>query len=116
MKLDDELGALHEKLESLEHGPAVIGDWHRLEARVARLMIHAQNELTSVQRELIDFVRAAPPDPRWHQLQSRAQWIRNAMEEMRMIRMCAQSRLFEHEAAEYQKDFMDFDRSPGRSA
>lgn len=116
MKLDDELAALHARLEQLESSNAVIGDWHRLEARVARLLIHAQNELTVVQRELIDFVRAEPPDPRWHRLQTHARRIRDAMEELRMLRMCAQSRLFENEAAESQSDFSNFSTPPRRTA
>lgn len=115
MKLDDDLVALNDKLEQLETGPAVIGDWHRLEARAARLLIHAQNELTSVQRDLIDFVRAEPPDPRWYALQARARRIRDAMEELRMLRMCAQSRLFEYEAEDLQCDFANLPGTSGRT-
>lgn len=116
MKLDDELAALNDKLEQLETAPSVIGDWHRLEARVARLLIHAQNELTAVQRDLIDFVRAEPPDPRWYELQAHARRIRDAMEELRMLRMCAQSRLFEHEAEDLQRDFSNLTAPVGRTS
>jgi len=110
MKIAHELRALHEKLEQLEDGPSVVGDWHRLEARVARMLIHTQNELTGLQRDLIDLVRAEPPDPRWYELQARTRALRDGMQELRMLRLCAQSRLFEHEVAETQTDVSNWTR------
>jgi hypothetical protein len=110
MKFVDELAALHEKLEQLEEGPSVVGDWHRLEARVGRMLIHAQNELTRLQRDLIDLVRVQPPDPRWAELRVQTRALRDGMEELRMLRLCAQSRLFEYEAADAQTEFSNWTR------
>ena len=110
MNVVDELAVVHEKLEQLEEGPAVVGDWHRFEARVGRMLVHAQNELTRLQRDLIELVRAEPPDRRWHELQVQTRALRDAMEELRMLRLCAQSRLFEYEAASAQTDFTNWTR------
>jgi hypothetical protein len=76
MEVADELRALNEKLDQLEQGPAVVGDWHRFEARVARALICAHNQL----------------------LQSETRALRDALEELQMLRLCAQGRLLEYEA------------------
>jgi hypothetical protein len=105
MALEDEVEELNSRLRNLEEGPAVIGDWYRLDAHVARTIIRAQYELTSLQRDLIELVRAVPPDPTWQQRRTAAQAIRDLVEELQMIRLAAQSRVFEHEAAVSQRDF-----------
>ena len=99
--------ALRDKLARLEEGPAVVGDWHRLEASAARALIGAQYELSAIQAEMLDSVRSSPPDPRWHARQRRLQDMREMMDELRLIRMCAQSRLFEIEAEASQTSFRD---------
>jgi hypothetical protein len=59
--------ALRDRLARLEEGPAVVGDWHRLEAAAARALIAAQN-LGDEDGEYID--------------------------ELHLIRMTAQARLY----------------------
>jgi hypothetical protein len=65
MKLLDEVRLLHERMAQLERGPTVVGDWHRFEARVARLLIAADSAC------LDDLL----------------------LSELRMLRLCAQARL-----------------------
>ena len=98
------------RLSVLERGPAVVGDWHRLDARAARMMIRAQYELTALQRDLIGFVRAVPPDPGWRQRRTDAQVLRDLVDELQMIRLAAQSRVFEHEAADAQREVSSWSR------
>lgn len=70
MRIADEIEALRDKLEQLEQGPAVIGDWHRLAARIARALICG----CAATREQIA--------------------------ELRILRMCVESRAVELDEAE----------------
>ncbi len=76
--LAQEVEELNRRLATLERGPSVVGDWHRLDARAARALIRAQCERTALLRDLID--------------------------QLQMIRLAAQRRVFEHEAAACQRD------------
>lgn len=108
MRNADDVTELRERLEQLELGSAAIGDWHRFEARAARAMIHVQNEISLIQADLIDFVKAEPPDPRWYQQNSRVARLRETMDELRMLRLVAQGRIFEHEAEQQQSSFSNW--------
>jgi len=79
MRLADELTVLREKLEQLERGTPVIGDWQRLEARVARALVAAGCELTVGE---IDLERSDLDE----------------IEELRSLRLYAECRRFELEA------------------
>lgn len=108
MKIDDDVGALRSQLDMLEQGPAKLGDWHRLDARAARTLIHAQHRIAALQQELIGFVRAEPPDPAWVGKQREAQRIRELMAELCIIRLCAESRILECEAERNQSGFSNW--------
>lgn len=110
MTLAQEVEELNTRLATLEQGPSVVGDWYRLDARAARTIIRAHYELTSLQRALIEVVRTVPPDPAWHRRRATLQAVRDLVEELQRIRLAAQSRAFEHEAADGQRDFSNWSR------
>jgi hypothetical protein len=108
--IHDDFKTLQQRLDQLEAGPAAIGDWHRLEARAARTMVAAQNEIAALQARMLDLVRAEPPHPTWLEAQARIRAIRELMDDLRLIRLSAQGRIFEHEAAATQHDFSNVAR------
>lgn len=110
----DEVEALQQRLAQLEQGPAVIGDWHRLVARAARLMVCGQTQLARLQCEMIELVRTPPPDPKWFGLLSQVHTLRDSMEDVRLVRLCAESRAFELEAEAIQRDVSN-GRATGRA-
>ena len=103
--LDTTVTSLNEKLARLEAGPSVAGDWHRLEAAAARGLIAAQNEIAGIQADMLELVKANPPDRRWYAAQARLHTVRGLMDDLRLVKLCAQSRLFEIEAEANQTDF-----------
>ena len=105
MKLVIERLVLHERLAQLEQGPAVIGDWHRLEARAGRALVHGQTQLARLQREMLELVRVEPPAPEWLALLSSVHAVRDTMEEVRIVRLCAESRILELQAEAGQRGF-----------
>ncbi len=114
MNLADELDGLHGKLAQLEQGDAVVGDWHRFEARAARALVRGQSQLAYLQRQMIELVRIEPPDPRWFGLLSNVHTLRDLMQEIRMVRLCAESRIIELQAEANQREFSNWS-STGRA-
>jgi len=105
MTLSETTHALREKLSRLEDGPSATGDWHRLGAAAARAIIAAQNEIALVQTDMLELVKAAPPDRRWYAAKEQLHQIRGLIEELRLIKLCAESRLFEIAAEQDQSSF-----------
>lgn len=108
MNIAEELEGLHARLAQLEQGPAVIGDWHRLVARAGRLLVYGQTQLARLQREMIELVRIEPPEPKWFGLLSSVHTLRDWMEEVRLVRLCTESRLMEMQAESKQGDFSNW--------
>lgn len=100
MNIDAELEALRDKLAQLEDGPAVIGDWHRLEARIGRALVHGSNQLAVLNRMMLDQLRA--DDVKRFAVQRQLAALRDHMDELRMLRLCAAGRLLELQAEEDQ--------------
>lgn len=98
MQLANEVETLRERFARLEEGASVLGDWLRLEARAARALIHGANQLLCLQREMLELGCDELPDPQWYSKRHVASAVVEAMDEIRVVRMCAQSRVFELEA------------------
>jgi hypothetical protein len=100
----DELTKLHERLDALDDEPATLGDWHRLEARAARLLIAGQHELARVQGEVLARCASEPRSPNRH---SCVQQLVRILEELRIIRLCAEGRILELQAEAVKCGFSD---------
>lgn len=77
MTISDEVTAVRDRLEELEEGPAVIGDWHRLEARIVRALVAGVNQLAAMQRGV------------------RIETLRAELDELCLLRLVTQARLLE---------------------
>jgi hypothetical protein len=107
MGIAEALEELRTKLDALEAGPATVGDWHRLDARAARALIAAQHELAQVQREVRGPGEGVSSEPMWLGQHTRVCRVAQIIEELRMIRLCAEGRILELQAEAMERGFTD---------
>jgi hypothetical protein len=103
--IEQELEALRESVAELESRKATADEWRRIEARAFLALLGGQLQLTSRQREMIDRVRARDADWSWRRTHEEVGRIVETLNQLRDVRTCAQSRVFEIEAVLAQRAF-----------
>jgi hypothetical protein len=103
--IEEELEALRASVAELESRTTVADDWRRIEARAYLAQLGGQLQLTSLQRDMIDHVRAGRRDWSWQRTHVEVGRLVDKLNELRTLRTCAQSRVFEIEASQTQRAF-----------
>jgi hypothetical protein len=101
--IEQELEALRASVAELESRSAKADEWRRIEARAFLALLGGQLQLTSLQRDMIDHVRARRRDWSWQRTHVEVGRLVDRLNELRSLRTCAQSRVFEIEAGQAQR-------------
>jgi hypothetical protein len=96
MSWNDEADAARGKVDELALSPATADEWRRVDGQLCHALDEARREAARLQRELIAVVQ----EPGWSWFENRAALLelREAVDDLCVLRMCVQSRIFELEA------------------
>jgi hypothetical protein len=103
--IEQELEALRASVAELESRKTNADDWRRIEARAFLALLGGQLQLTSLQRDMIDHVRSRSRDWSWQRTHLEVGRLVETLNELRTVKTCAQSRVFELEATRAQRVF-----------
>jgi len=103
MCIEEELEELRASVAELESRTATADDWRRIEARAFLALLGGQLQLTSLQRGMIDHVRAKSRDCTWRSTHLEVGRLVDKLNELRSLRKSAQSRAFEVETFEVER-------------
>jgi hypothetical protein len=97
MALIDEADALRDQVDELAMCAATLDDWRLVDARLSHALVDGKLEIASLQAEMVALVKSSKPNWCWFQTHSRLRELRELLEDLRVLRMCVQSRIYELE-------------------
>ena len=98
MSLVNEAEALREKVDELAQDNASVEDWRLADARLFHALLEGQLEINRLQGEMITLVKSSKPNWAWFQTHASLRSLRSILDELRVLRMCVRSRIYELEA------------------
>lgn len=98
MSWTEEADAVRAKVDELALSPCTVEDWRLVDAQLFHALVEAQHEVSAVQRQMLELVKTSKPSWCWFEKQAAMLELREAMDDLRVLRMCVQSRIFELEA------------------
>jgi hypothetical protein len=98
MSLNDEADALRDKINDLALGPSTVEDWRLADARLFHALLEGQLEIQAKQSEMIALVKSSKPNWCWFEAHAAVRELREVLDDLRVLRMCVQSRIYELEA------------------
>lgn len=98
MSVVTEAEALREKVDELALGNASVEDWRLAGACLLHALVEGQQQIDHLQREMVALVKSSKPNWEWFQTHAALRSLRGILDELRVLRMCVQSRIYELEA------------------
>jgi len=98
--LETELEALREQIDELAHGAAPIAAWYRMRDHVSEVIVHGQLRVMALRREMIRKARSSTPNWSWFETHAGMHEVREQLDQLALLRMCVDSRIFELETHE----------------
>ena len=103
MSWNDEADAVRIKVDELALSHATIEDWRLVDAQLFHALVEAQQEVCAVQCAMLALVKSSRPSWCWFEKQAEMLALRETMDDLRILRMCVQSRIYELEAGAEQR-------------
>ena len=103
MSWHDEADAVRVKVDELALTQATIDDWRLVDAQLFHAIVEAQQQVAAVQREMLHLARSSQPSWCWFEKQAEMLELRETMDDLRVLRMCVRSRIFELESGTDQR-------------
>jgi hypothetical protein len=98
MSCRDEAEALRDKIDDLAQRSASVDDWKLLDAQLYHALVEGQIEINTLQSEMIALVKSSKPNWCWFQTHQSLRELREVLDDLRVLRMCVQSRIYELDA------------------
>jgi hypothetical protein len=98
----DEACSLRDKVDELAMCAATVEDWRLVDARLFHAMMEGQHEITALQAEMIALVKSSKPNWCWFETHAKLRELREVLDDLRVLRMCVQSRIYELECGAVQ--------------
>ncbi|HEY5948636.1 MAG TPA: hypothetical protein VIV40_24255 [Kofleriaceae bacterium] len=102
MALHDEADALREQVDHLALGPSTVEDWRLADAKLFHAMMEGQLEVQALQGEMIKLVKTTRPSWCWFEKHAAVRELVELLDDLRVLRMCVRSRIYELEAGDAQ--------------
>ena len=102
MNATEEAESLRDKVDELAMSAATLDDWRLVDARLFHAMVESKLEITSLQAEMIALVKCSKPNWCWFEKHSKLRELRELLDDLRVLRMCVQSRIYELECGALQ--------------
>src|SRR5688500_9167350 len=93
-----EAEALRDKIDDLAQRSASVESWKLLDAQLFHALVEGQFEINALQGEMIALVKTSKPNWCWFQTHQSLRELREVLDDLRVLRMCVQSRIYELEA------------------
>lgn len=103
MEIVREARAIRESVSRLEHSAATTAQWRQLDARVFQLILDTQVQLVAEQRTTMERSLPRLRAGSWTRAHARVQQLVELLDELHLVRIGVQSRIFEIDAAERQQ-------------
>jgi hypothetical protein len=103
MRWNDEADAVRAKVDDLALSQATVEDWRLVDAQLFHALVEVQQEVTAVRCAMLDLVKSSRPSWCWFEKQAALLELRETLDDLRILRMCVQSRIFELEAGAEQQ-------------
>ena len=98
MSWNEHANAVRARVDELALSAATVDDWRRVDAELFRTLVEVQQQAGALRGEMLDLVKSSQPSWCWFEKQAAMLELREAMDDLRILRMCVQSRIFELEA------------------
>jgi hypothetical protein len=98
MSWHDEADAVRIKVDELALSRATVDDWRLVDAQLFHALVEAKQQADKLHREMVEVAQSARPDWCWFEKRGEMLELREVMDDLRVLRMCVQSRIFELEA------------------
>lgn len=98
MKLEHEAEVLREHVDELALGCAGVEAWRLADARLFHALLEGQLEISTLQSEMVALVKSSKPNWCWFETHAGLRRLREVLDDLRVLRMCVQSRIYELEA------------------
>jgi hypothetical protein len=103
MSWNEHADAVRARVDDLALSAASLEDWKRVDADLFGALVEVQRLVTELRTEMLELVKAETPSWGWVEKQRVMLELREAMDDLRVLRMCVQSRIFELEAGAEQR-------------
>jgi hypothetical protein len=103
MSWEDEASAVRDKIDELAMRQANLDDWRLVDAQLFHTLVEAQQHVANEQRAMLQLARSSQPSWCWFEKQAKLLELRETMDDLRVLRMCVRSRIFELEAGAAQR-------------
>jgi len=103
MKLDDEAEAIRLVVDDLAQRCADLEEWQLADARLFAALVEGTTQMSELQLEMCQLVKTSH-DPTWCWFEKHAatRALAEIVDDLRVLRMCVRSRIFELEAGRRQ--------------
>ena len=98
MSWNEHANAVRARVDELALSEATVDDWHRVDAELFRTLVEVHQQVGALRSEMLNLVKSSQPSWCWFEKQQAMLELREAMDDLRVLRMCVQSRIFELEA------------------
>ena len=98
MSLYDEAVTLREKVDQLAHGPATLKEWHGAEAAMLDVLRAGHRQMELLEERMSALVESGKPGWCWFEAQASHRGLSQLLDDLLVLRICVQSRIFELEA------------------
>jgi hypothetical protein len=99
----DEADAVRVKVDELALSRATIDDWRLVDAQLFHAVVEAQQQVAEVQRQMLELAKSSQPSWCWFEKQAEMLELRETIDDLRVLRLCVKSRIFELEAGADQR-------------
>ena len=99
MTLYEEANALREQIDELARGSTSVEQWRIAEAAMTRVMREGRRHIEDLESEIETLCDSAQSCWRWVSASAELRELREALDDLLVLRMCMQSRIFELEAS-----------------
>lgn len=98
MSWEDEATAIRDRVDELAMQQADLDDWRLADLQLVHALAEAHHQVVQIQAEMRALVESSKPNWCWFEKHAAVRQIREVMEDLRVLRMCVRTRIFELEA------------------
>ncbi len=102
MSWADEAAAVRDRVDQLAMTQASLDDWRFADVQLVHALAEAQHQITTLQAEMVALIKSSKPNWCWFQTHATLREIREVMDDLRVLRLCVRTRIFELETSEAQ--------------
>jgi DNA repair exonuclease SbcCD ATPase subunit len=102
MSWEDEAATIRDRVDELAMKQATADDWRLADLQLVHALAEAQQQIATLQGEMVKLIKSSKPNWCWFRTHAEIREIREVMDDLRVLRMCVRTRIFELEAGDAQ--------------